>query len=107
MKTKSFTLLSGSFEDWHYDLVTTIGEDSSFREKGSAFHLKNLKLDLIKNRYKINIRKTDKSWVYRNIPSSIVWHTEIHHNWANNGTMYLLTKGEHILKHRREIGEKE
>lgn len=48
--------------------------------------------------YKGKLRHLDKAWCYRNIPSSIVWNTEIHHDWENEGIMYLLSHKDHLAK---------
>ena len=102
MRTKSSTLLFGTEEGWSWNIRVGVYENGTFSTTGASFHLQNQKSrhkrDLVKER----IRAMDRTWVYRNIPSSIHWHTQIHHDWANNGTMYLLAKGEHILRHRRE-----
>ena len=45
---------------------------------------------------------TESTKSFPNIPSSIWWFSEIHHDWEDGARMYLLTKGEHILIHRRE-----
>ena len=103
MSEKGFSLISGTEDGVHWSYRISIHSNGTFRGKGV--------FSIVKGRGKWNkmkdsLRAKDRLWVYRNIPSSIHWHTEIHHNWANNGTMYLLTKGEHILKHRRERDEK-
>ena len=51
---------------------------------------------------KKRLRTSDRTWVYRNIPSSIHWYTEIHHDWSDGGRMYLLSHGEHLVLTRRE-----
>ena len=44
---------------------------------------------------KDRIRTKDRKWCYINIPSSIVWNVEVHHDWNDGGRMYLLSKEEH------------
>ena len=56
----------------------------------------------VDTREKDNIRSKDKWWVAANIPSSIWWDTEIHHDWENGARMYLLTKEEHKKRTRDE-----
>jgi len=51
---------------------------------------------------KDKIRALDKTWVYHNIPSSIWWYTEVHHDWENGGIMFLISKEKH-----KEITKKE
>ena len=46
-------------------------------------------------RWKATIRQIDRIWVCKNIPSSIWWNLEVHHEWKDGGRMYLLTKQEH------------
>lgn len=41
------------------------------------------------------MRTKDNAWVNSNIPSSIVWNTQIHHDWGDRGRMYLVSEGEH------------
>lgn len=102
MKTKSGTLISGNIKgiSWHVRCV--VYENGTFCEKGTRFgfvdrkEYENKPITIEKQK----IRKSDRLWVYRNIPSSIHWCTEIHHNWLHGGIMYLLTKGEHILHER-------
>ena len=104
MKTKSFFLLTFTEEGFLYEIRAQVIENGTFMDKGNSIHSRNSKVHYKRNREKQLIRNKDYQWVIQNIPSSIWWHTEIHHNWANNGTMYLLTKGEHILRHRSEKG---
>lgn len=103
-KRKSFALISGMEEGFSYVLRAIVADNGNFHSKGTSFGIENMREYGKKNREKDRIRTNDRVWVYRNIPSSIHWHTEIHHNWAKNGIMYLLTKGEHILRHRSEKG---
>lgn len=51
---------------------------------------------------KQEIRNKDEFWVGWNIPSSLWRRCEIHHDWGDEGRLYLLTKAEHILRHMRE-----
>lgn len=101
MKKKSFGLLSGTEEGWSWDIRTQIKENEAFNAKG-MFNIRNTEEQYEKYREKRLIRHKDRFWVINNIPSSIWWFSEVHHDWNNDGVMYLLTKGEHILRHRRE-----
>lgn len=46
---------------------------------------------------KTKIRQTDRSWVCTNIPSSLWWQCEIHHDWKDGARMYLISHVEHVL----------
>jgi len=105
-RTKDITLVSGTIEGWLWAVRLRMLSSGLFSARGT-YNYQNQAERYIKDKDKSRIRITDKQWCYRNIPSSIVWNTEIHHNWGDNGTMYLLTKGEHILRHRREKDEKQ
>ena len=48
------------------------------------------------------LRCGDRSWCYQNIPSSIMWKTEIHHSWEDGGVMFLLDPEEHFKITRNE-----
>ena len=103
-KGKSFVLFGHSEDGYRLNVVMSVIPSGGFQGKGIFLYAYPYKQQSKKSKKQEQIRRGDRIWVYRNIPSSIHWHTEIHHNWANNGTMYLLTKGEHILRHRREKG---
>ena len=100
MKTKGFTLLSGSLEGWHWSIVIAVSDKEQFTNEG--FRFSNEKELGKRDRRKRSIRTKDKSWIVWNIPSSIWWYMEVHHDWKDGARMYLLTKGEHILRHRKE-----
>ena len=100
-RVKSFTLLSGMEENWHWDIICKIKGNGAFRRKG-AYTVVDTKEQREKYKEKNLLRQKDKLWVANNIPSSIWWFSEVHHDWNNGGVMYLLTKGEHILRHRKE-----
>lgn len=102
MKSKSFVQISGSEENCSWEVRLEVGEKGKFRTRGEHFRLRKQGIKTGKDRNKRNIRDSDRSWVYRNIPSLIAWKTEIHHDWNDGGRMYLLTKGEHILRHRSD-----
>ena len=53
-----------------------------------------------KDLFKSRTRLKDRLWFYRNIPSSIIWNVEVHHEWEDGARVYLLSKEEHKLKHR-------
>ena len=98
---KSFTQNSGTEQGWSWNIPLSINENGSFDSVGETINLIDRKRNGQIYREKINMRESDKKWVYRNIPSSIAWVSEIHHDWKDDGRMYLLTKGEHILRHRK------
>ena len=102
MRIKSFTLLSGSEDRWGWCATTHISEYGGFKNKGVGWELTNLKERYEKDKKKVNMRIKDKNWVHRNIPSSIAWYTQIHHDWNDGARMYLLSKGEHIKRNRRD-----
>ena len=106
MKTKQINLLSGTEEGWHCYLCAKTTEDGRINNRGTTFHLKDLNGVYQREKMKRGIRISDKRWVYQYIPSSIWWFTELHHDWKDGGRMYLLTKGEHILRHRKEKEER-
>ena len=58
------------------------------------------RLQDISDRKKQRIRYKDRIWVASNIPSSLWWGKEIHHDWEDGGKMYLLTKGEHLEREK-------
>ena len=105
MRSKSTNLLSGTEEDWYWRVVTKVYETGNFENKG-GFDMLNSTKYRDRNRVKIRMRISDRTWVKNNIPSSIWWFTEVHHNWKDGGRMYLLSKSEHILKHREEREKK-
>lgn len=100
MRTKNFEVGSGTIEGWNWRLSVEVKENETFGSRGSSFKFRNVEERAIKNREKIQIRGSDREWVRNNIPSSIWWFTEIHHDWKDKARMYLLTKGEHVLRHR-------
>jgi hypothetical protein len=102
MKTKSVVLLSGTIEGWCYRCTVQIIKNGRFKGKGQNFTTRNSKEERESHVEKITIRKKDQNWVRQNIPSSIWWYTENHHDWKDGGRLYLLTEAEHILRHRRE-----
>ena len=53
---------------------------------------------------KSNTRSRDKSWVVNNIPSSLWWNLQRHHDWEDGGRLYLLTKKEHMIRTKKERG---
>jgi len=68
---------------------------------GSANFQGNFALGIKRDKVKALQRQKDKNWVIWNIPSSIWWHMEIHHDWEAGGVMYLLTHKEHLERHRK------
>ncbi|MCK4527895.1 hypothetical protein KAW18_11030 [candidate division WOR-3 bacterium] len=96
-RTKSFTLLSGTIEGWFWRIDCRRFEDGTSAGNSNMFLYNSKERD----KEKAKIRNRDKSWVKEHIPSSIWWFTEIHHDWKDGARMYLLTKGEHILRYRR------
>lgn len=62
--------------------------------------------EITKFREHNSIRCSDRSWCYQNIPSTILWKTEAHHDWNNSGGMYLLDPEEHRRITRKERGQK-
>jgi hypothetical protein len=104
MKLKTFVQFSYREDCYGINIVLKVSEKGAFYSKGAVQYVFPRRNESKEAHMKSHLRKMDREWVYRNIPSSIHWHTEIHHNWYENGTMYLLTKGEHILRHRSEKG---
>lgn len=100
MSEKRFTQLSGTINGWYWSVRLEIGKEGGIQYIG--FDYKNSIETYLKTKVKCSIRARDRQWVMRNIPSSIWWGTEIHHNWKDGGRMYLLSKGEHILRHKKE-----
>ena len=103
-KGKHIVLYGYSEGGYRLNIVMSVIPSGGFQAKGSFIYAYPYRERTKRSKKQEQIRRADRVWVYRNIPSSIWWHTEIHHDWTNNGTMYLLTKGEHILRHRREKG---
>ena len=99
IKTKSITLASGNESGWYWTL--TLRTAKNLFSMGFTFEHY-----LARDKSHARIRCRDKNWIYYNIPSSIWWFNEMHHDWKNGGRMYLLTKAEHILRHRSEKAEK-
>lgn len=97
--SKGITLISGTEEGFYWSANAFIEDNGAFKNKG-GFRIQYPYNSL--QRKKAGLRSTDRTWCYRNIPSSITWKTERHHDWEDGGRMYLLTKEEHILRHRRE-----
>ena len=97
---RTVVLYSESEEKGHLSVRLKVLRSGSFKNRG-ALELHLTVDDTAERRKKASLRSVDRTWVYRNIPSSITWETEIHHDWEDGGRMYLLTKGEHILRHRR------
>jgi hypothetical protein len=50
---------------------------------------------------KATIRQTDRVWVCKNIPSTMWWGSEVHHDWDNGGVMYILTLKEHKRRDKK------
>ena len=100
MRTKNFELGSGTIENWNWRLSVEVKENETFGSRGSSFKFRDVKERAIKNKIKIQIRNSDREWVRNNIPSSIWWYTENHHEWGDGARLYLLTKAEHILRGR-------
>jgi hypothetical protein len=101
MKLKSFILLSGEKKGYRWAIPLVVTEKANVRN-ACFFDFINKNIYREKYREKTRMRDRDNKWVRNFIPSSIWWKTEIHHDWKDGGRMYLLTKGEHILWHRRE-----
>ena len=101
-KTRTTILLSGNYEGQSWRIVVVTTETGGFQGKGTFIFDYAYKDVSEERKKKGRLRVTDRKWVQRNIPSSIVWNTQVHHDWEDGGRMYLLTKGEHILRHRRE-----
>lgn len=76
-KQRSIHLAGGAYEGWKWDFV---GSCVSFR---------------LTTPYKARIRRKDRHWIANNLPSSIWWGLETHHNWEDGGRMYLLTHELH------------
>ena len=100
MRIKLFIQLGGTVEGFRWRIPLQIKENGTFNDKGSINILNTKERYYGKDNIKIKLRKKDKNWVIYHIPSSIWWHTVIHHDWDNGGTMYLLSHKEHILIHR-------
>jgi len=100
-RTKQQTIHSYYEEGSGVRVVVMVSGNGSFESVGSL-HMMYRETHLNKYTKKRLIRQNDRSWIHHNIPSSIWWYTETHHDWKNGGRMYLLTKAEHILRHRRE-----
>ena len=98
-KTKNFTLLSGTEEGWQWGIKVCVVPSGHFHGKGT-FRYHNSNGETEDRRRKETLRKQDRTWCYQNIPSSIMWFVQIHHDWDDGDRMYLLTKAEHILRHR-------
>lgn len=102
MRVKQISLFSGTEKDWFWYTRCLVKENGLLGDHGTIQSY-NRKERYIRDNEKEKIRAVDRLWVYRNIPSSIHWHTEIHHEWCDAGRMYLLTKEEHILLHRKSV----
>ena len=85
---KKVYLSGGSEEGLLWELIFSCRINTTVFSGGFIFHGEN-------KRKKNIIRGKDKQWVMRNIPSSIWWMLEIHHDWEHGARMYLLTKEEH------------
>ena len=92
-KAKQIYLFGGSEEKQIWELMVEIRE-TSYKFSGHFLFPKP------ENEEKHGIRVRDRTWVRNNIPSSIQWYTEIHHDWEDGGRMYLLSEKEHKRKHR-------
>ena len=101
-KTKTVTLFSGSEGKQHWSVVVVITKIGNFQGKGTILTDCSYEDISEKRKRRGYIRIKDREWVYRNIPSTIAWKTQIHHDWEDGARMYLLSKGEHILRERRE-----
>ena len=101
MRRRCFTQRSGTEKGWHWKIPLRINENGNFYNTGGSFDFFDTKKIYEEKRNKVKIRGADREWVFRNIPSSIVWATQIHHDWVDGARMYLISKGEHILRGRR------
>ena len=99
-RSKTFTQYSMSIGRFFVRIRVSIYDTGGFQRTGEQIEVENTKTRNTKR--KDVIRGNDRSWVHNHIPSSIAWKTQIHHDWENGGIMYLLTRGEHILRHRSE-----
>jgi hypothetical protein len=101
MRIKTIILLSGTQDGWQWQVPQITTKKGNIREN---IYFNYIDKANTRKKYieKTRIRDNDNKWVRNYIPSSIWWKTEIHHDWKDGGRMYLLTKGEHILRHRRE-----
>ena len=99
-RVKAQTLLSGTEEGHSWYISVVVYEDGTFFNRGSGFYFRNHKEKRDKDKFKIKIRANDRYWVIRHIPLSIWEKKQMHHDWNNGGRLYLLTRNEHILRHR-------
>ena len=97
--TKSITLSSGSIDGFVWKIAVRIRVNGSIKERGPIF-TKDRRRYYLQDKEKEKIRRSDRYWVETRIPFSIRNGCEIHHDWENGGTMYLIPKVEHILLHR-------
>ena len=92
-KRKSFHLIGGSEEGQHWDLRLDIREKTNNFIGYFRFYTPPL--------YKSTTRNKDWRWVASNIPSSIWWGKQIHHDWENGARMYILDKKEHRRRDKK------
>ena len=93
-KGKSIILFSGGEEGLGFSLTLKVYSETKVFSGSWNFKFKE-------TREKDKVRGLDRKWCYRNIPSSIMWNVEVHHDWENGGTMYLLSHAEHMSIHRK------
>jgi hypothetical protein len=78
-------LVGGSFEGWKWNIYQSV----TIKGKVSSFNFTFV------DPFKAKTRRLDKQWIAYNIPSSLWWKLDMHHNWEDGGRMYLLTPKEH------------
>ena len=98
---RQFDLASGTHEGWRWAVRLRVNREGFF-SNNTAFSLQRNKPLTGEAKRRNRIRLDDRRWVYRNIPSSIHWYNEVHHDWEHGGRMYLLSHSQHILVTRRE-----
>lgn len=92
---KEIYLACGSEKGFKWKLRLAVSTETQNFEGGFS-------LSTDSTRKKDIIREKDRQWVYRNLPSSIHWYCEIHHDWKLGGKMFLLTKEEHKKRTKEE-----
>ena len=102
MKTKGFSLYSQGEEGALLQVIQHINEEGLVYALSFSYRSR---ADVRYNQ-KVKTRNKDKTWIYHNIPSSIWWHTAMHHEWKNGGVMFLLTPEEHRKITKREVRER-
>lgn len=94
---KKITLLSGCFLGFYWRIRLSVRQNGSFHAKGN--------ISVMGKRYDKfeRVRRSDRTFFNRHIGAKYMKGKQIHHDWRNGATCYLLEAKNHILIHRRGL----